>query len=91
MGRWLGGWRGRRRDVAAVWREMTVEPDVPWWELAALGAAAQAFERQAQDWTARAKHERQSAAGGWFRERRETYPVAAPHPGRHGQVGAADV
>ena len=76
-------------DVAAVWREMTAEPDMPWWELAALGAAAQAFERQAHDWTARAKHERQSAGGG-FRERRETYPVAVPHPGAHGQVGVAD-
>jgi len=75
-------------DVAAVWREMT--PDMPWWELAALGAAAQAFERQAQDWTARANHERQSAAGNGFREPQETYPVASPHPGRHGQVGAAD-
>jgi hypothetical protein len=77
-------------DVAAVWREMAAEPEMPWWELAALGAAAQAFERQAHDWTARAKHERQSASGGGFREPRETYPVAAPYPGRHGQVGVGD-
>jgi hypothetical protein len=79
------------QDVAAVWREMAVEPDMPWWELAALGAAAQAFERQAQDWTARAKHERQSAAGsGSLREPRETYPVAVPHPDQHDRSGVAD-
>jgi hypothetical protein len=79
-------------DVAAVWREMSSEPDMPWWELAALGAAAQAFERQAQDWTARAKHERQSAtSGGSLREPRETYPVAFPHSDRLDRGGVADV
>jgi hypothetical protein len=44
-------------DVAAVWREMSAEPDMPWWLVAALVAAAQAFEQQAKDWTARAKHD----------------------------------
>ncbi|MGH3757275.1 MAG: hypothetical protein ACRDTB_05800 [Actinophytocola sp.] len=44
------------QDVAAVWREMTAASDLPWWMVAALVAAAQAFEQQAKDWTARAKH-----------------------------------
>jgi hypothetical protein len=77
-------------DVAAVWREMTNTPDLPWWELAALGAAAQAFERQAQDWTARAKHERQAAGSGSVRGLRVTYPIAVPHPDQR-QGGVADV
>jgi hypothetical protein len=44
-------------DVAAVWRNMAAESDLPWWSMAALCAAAQAFEYQARDWSARAKHE----------------------------------
>jgi len=44
-------------DVAAVWREMAGEVDMPWWSVAALCAAAQAFEHQARDWSARAKHD----------------------------------
>lgn len=38
------------RDVAALWREMESTADLPWWLLAALSAAAQAFEFQARDW-----------------------------------------
>jgi hypothetical protein len=45
------------RDVAAVWREMTAEAGMPWWSVAALVAAAQAFEQQSKDWAARAKHD----------------------------------
>jgi hypothetical protein len=41
-------------EVAAVWREMESLSDLPWWALAAVGAAAQAVEFQARDWTARA-------------------------------------
>ena len=44
------------QDLAVVWRELASEPDMPWWLVAGLGAAAQAFEHQARDWTARAKH-----------------------------------
>jgi hypothetical protein len=44
------------RDLAVVWREMAAEPDMPWWLVAGLGAAAQAFDNQARDWAARAKH-----------------------------------
>jgi hypothetical protein len=43
-------------EVAAAWREMECMADMPWWALAALGAAAQAFEFQARDWNARAAH-----------------------------------
>lgn len=56
-------------DVAAVWREMAGEPGMPWWSVAALCAAAQAFEYQSRDWSARAKYE--GAAGG---------PPRQPHP-----------
>ena len=44
-------------DVAAVWREMAGEPEMAWWLVAALSAAAQAFEYQSRDWAARAKHD----------------------------------
>lgn len=57
------------QDVAAVWREMTMAPDTPWRSVAALVAASQAFEQQAKDWTARAKHD--SAGNGSSRR---------PHP-----------
>jgi hypothetical protein len=60
-------------NVAVVWREMAAEQDMPWWSLAALMAAAQAYEHQARDWAARAKHERHLAAGS---ERRTSYPPA---------------
>lgn len=41
-------------EVAAAWRAMESIVDLPWWILAALVAAAQAFEFQARDWNARA-------------------------------------
>lgn len=37
-------------NVAVVWREMARVPGLEWWLVAALSAAAEAFERQAQDW-----------------------------------------
>ncbi|HEU5476134.1 MAG TPA: hypothetical protein VFV67_36370 [Actinophytocola sp.] len=43
-------------EVAAAWREMESTADMPWWALAALSAAVQAFEFQARDWNARASH-----------------------------------
>jgi hypothetical protein len=56
-------------DVAAVWREMAGEPDMQWWSVAALCAAAQAFEYQSRDWAARAKHDGSASA-----------PSRRPHP-----------
>ena len=65
-------------DVAAVWREMSGESDMPWWLVAALGAAAQAFEYQARDWSARAK-QRSAANGAGPGPYRRSHPqVAAP-------------
>jgi hypothetical protein len=79
-------------NVALVWRQMAAEPDMPWWSVAALSAAAQAFEYQARDWTARAKYDLQPSAGGpRARERKDLYPVSGRRTGRHGEGGAADV
>jgi hypothetical protein len=61
--------------VATAWRDIAVESDLVWWTAAAVTTAAQAFEHQAQDWAARAKHGRQSASAGDGRRRRVTYPV----------------
>lgn len=75
-------------NVALVWRQMSAEPDMPWWSVAALSAAAQAFEFQSRDWTARAKYDVQPSAGG-TRARRDTYPVAGRH-GRDSMGGVVD-
>jgi hypothetical protein len=40
-------------DVATAWREMATTAVLPWWVLAAIRAAADAFEQQAHDWNAR--------------------------------------
>ncbi|OQO93021.1 hypothetical protein B1813_13040 [Saccharomonospora piscinae] len=42
------------RDVASAWRSIASGPDLPWWLLAALDSAAQAFEQQSRDWHERA-------------------------------------
>jgi hypothetical protein len=76
-------------NVALAWRQMAAEPDMSWWSVAALSAAAQAFEYQARDWTARANYDEQSSTGGG-RARRDAYPVATRRTGRHGQGGVAD-
>lgn len=62
--------------VATSWRDITVESDLSWWSVAAVTTAAQAFDHQAQDWAARAKHGRQSAGSGDSRRRRPVYPIA---------------
>jgi hypothetical protein len=78
------------KDVADAWRLMASEPDMPWWVLAALGAAAQAFEYQARDWSARAKFDRESSTGGpYVRERKAPYPVTDQVAGRHSLKGGA--
>jgi hypothetical protein len=43
------------REVAEAWREMERVSGLSWWVAAALVAAAQAFEAQARDWSARAE------------------------------------
>lgn len=62
------------RNVAAVWREMESEPDLAWWAVAAVKAAAQAFEYQARDWAARANHDE---GGGSARRERRSLPVVS--------------
>ena len=37
-------------EVAAAWRDIATSSPLPWWALAALRAAAEAFERQARRW-----------------------------------------
>lgn len=46
------------RDVAVAWRQLGLQPGLPWWVLAAVGAAAQAFEFQAHEWSDRAEQTR---------------------------------
>ena len=38
--------------VATAWRQMASTPNLEWWTNAALTAAAEAFEQQAQEWGA---------------------------------------
>ncbi len=38
-------------EIAAIWRRMAEVPGVPWWTVAALCTAADAFERQALEWS----------------------------------------
>lgn len=74
-------------DVAIVWRQMAAWPEVPWWLVAAMTAAAQAFEYQSRDWTARAKYDAQVPASVGRRREPDIYPVAVRETGRHGQNG----
>lgn len=40
-------------SVAVAWRRIAGSTVLPWWLLAAVDSAAQAFEAQAQEWQAR--------------------------------------
>ncbi|GGS21240.1 hypothetical protein GCM10010171_12420 [Actinokineospora fastidiosa] len=61
-------------DVAAIWREMAAAGGLPWWALAAVHAAAEAFEAQSREWAARssAEHDRQSGRGRRPRTQRDS-------------------
>jgi hypothetical protein len=54
--------------VALAWRQIARSRPLPWWTLAALESAAQAFESQGREWEARTRR------GGAV----ETTPVARP-------------
>jgi hypothetical protein len=41
------------REVAAAWRVFTRVEGLPWWALAAVTTAAQAFDAQAREWERR--------------------------------------
>ena len=43
--------------VAEAWREIAAVSRLPWWTLAAVESAAEAFEAQARDWEAREQGE----------------------------------
>lgn len=49
------------RHVASAWRNIATVRDLPWWVLAALESAAEAFEAQSATWASRANSDR---AGG---------------------------
>lgn len=51
--------------VALAWRRIVAGNQLPWWMLAAVESAAQAFEAQARDWEERHDScERPAIAGG---------------------------
>jgi hypothetical protein len=54
-------------DVATAWRDIATATALPWWSLAAVRAAADAFETQARDWHAQAAAI--TASGGDHRPR----------------------
>jgi hypothetical protein len=66
-------------DVAAVWRDMAAESDLPWWSVAALCAAAQAFEYQSRDWSARAKYEITGSSPSRRPHQQITRPASPAH------------
>jgi hypothetical protein len=43
---------GASRAVAAAWRNLAVDLELPWWLLAAVHSAAEAFDLQAEAWEA---------------------------------------
>lgn len=50
------------RAVALAWRDIACTSKLPWWVLAAVESAAEAFEDQAEQWEARA---RKTAKSSW--------------------------
>jgi hypothetical protein len=65
-------------QVAAVLREMDARSRLPWWMAAAVCAAAEAFEFQARDWSARAERTWSADTGPW--DALQRLP-ARPRPG----------
>ncbi|SES28429.1 hypothetical protein SAMN04487818_109332 [Actinokineospora terrae] len=51
------GWTGPEgvaeasEDVGALWREMAAVPGCPWWLVAGLVTAAEAFDAQGREWS----------------------------------------
>jgi hypothetical protein len=78
------GMAAASREVADVWREMESASDLPWWLLAALSAAGQAFEFQARDWNARAEHAWPADERARPQVRLTTKPRPRPRPSSSG-------
>ncbi|MFD2417343.1 hypothetical protein [Amycolatopsis pigmentata] len=51
------------RAVALAWRDIACTSRLPWWVLAAVESAAEAFEDQAEQWEARARQSAKSWSG----------------------------
>lgn len=51
------------RAVALAWRDIACTSRLPWWVLAAVESAAEAFEDQAEHWEARARRTGKSWPG----------------------------
>lgn len=51
--------------VAAAWRRIAEVAQLPWWSLAAVETAAQAFEAQARDWGTRPRRTEPISEGPW--------------------------
>jgi hypothetical protein len=72
------GMSAASRAVALAWRDIEVIPGLPWWAVAAVHAAAEAFDTQARDWNARASI---GPIPGTGRRRVERAPLAVqPFP-----------
>lgn len=59
-------WRMSRTSgaVAVAWRRIAGSSQLPWWMLAAVESAAQAFEAQARDWAMRGNAALPPCGGG---------------------------
>jgi hypothetical protein len=51
--------------VALAWRQIARSRPLPWWTLAAVESAAQAFESQGREWEARTRQNRTVQEGSW--------------------------
>jgi hypothetical protein len=65
-------------EVAAALRQLDAHSVLPWWMAAAVCAAAEAFEFQARDWSARAERTWSADTGPW--DALQRLP-ARPRPG----------
>jgi hypothetical protein len=52
-------------QVASLWRDIATATVLPWWALAALRAAAEAFEAQAQAWHAKTRLADRAMSSEW--------------------------
>jgi hypothetical protein len=76
------------RGVAHAWRDIERVPGLPWWAVAAVHAAAEAFDSQARDWNARASIGQQQPQSQAGRRRVERAPLPVqPFPDGNGPQG----
>lgn len=80
------GMASASRGVAQAWRDIETVPGLPWWAVAAVHAAAEAFDSQARDWNARASIGQQQPQAGRRRVERAPLPPVRPFP--HGGDGS---